>query len=244
MDDNDLKNKTEANDSKNLCMKETKEEGGEAGPRAEGLWLFFLVMVVLIVGALFAGFFLGQLNELKINFSYVALALIGVFFHLANQYRVRRDEEGFIWAEYKYDYYFRALQAIVYVIVISYLVSRGKSELSGEMTMISLLIGMYIRKVEEAFETLGDRFGDTIRGILGSTVQRLTPAERRQKLAELEQRWTALNKNYLSLKSKVEEPERGAVEGLISKAKELILKGKVEAAELKLLDLDFKIKNL
>ena len=93
------------------------------------------------------------------------------------------------------------------------------------------------------FETLGDRFADTIRGILGSTVQRLPPAERRQKLAALEERWTALNKDYLDLKSKIEEPERSEVEELISKAKELILKGKVEAAELKLLNLDFKIKD-
>ena len=74
-------------------------------------------------------------------------------------------------------------------------------------------------------------------------MQRLTPAERRQKLAALEERWTALNKDYLDLKSKIEEPERSEVEELISKAKELILKGKVEAAELKLLNLDFKIKD-
>jgi hypothetical protein len=112
------------------------------------------------------------------------------------------------------------------------------------MALLSLLIGMYIRRVEEAFETLGDRFGDTIKGILGSTVQRLTPAERRQKLADLEERWTAMNRDYISLKAKIGEPQRREIEELISKSKDLILKGKVEAAELKLLDLDFKIKDL
>ena len=230
---------------KNLnTEKNNQGEGSDDRSKAELPWLFFLVMVGLIVGSAVAGFVLGQKSELKINLSYVSLALIGVLFHLANQYRVRRDEEGFDWNEYKFDYYFRALQACIYVIVINHLVSIDPSGLSGEMAIISLFVGMYIRKVEEAFETLGDRFGDMIKGILGSAVQRLTPAERKQKLTELEERWTTLNKGYLALKPKLGEPERREVEEMISKAKDLILKGKVEAAELKLLNLDFKIKDL
>ena len=112
------------------------------------------------------------------------------------------------------------------------------------MATVSLFLGMYIRKVEEAFETLGDRFGDTLRGILGSAVQRLTPAERRQKLAELEERWTVLHNDYLKAKATIEEPKRKEVEELLSKSKELIIKNKVEAAELKILNLDFKIRDL
>ena len=231
---------------KNLKTKKNNQgKGGDDGPKAKLLWLFFLVMVLLIIGAAVVGSFLGQQNELKrVNFSYVSLALIGVLFHLANQYRVRRDEEGFDWNEYQFDYYFRALQACIYVIVIDFVVSKDPSGLSGEMTIISLFVGMYIRRVEEAFETLGDRFGDMIKGILGSTVQRLTPAERKQKLTELEERWTTLNKAYLDLKPKLDEAVRGEVEELISKTKDLILKGKVDAAELKLVHLDFKIKDL
>jgi hypothetical protein len=238
------KDEIAAGDEENLVTKKNKQNGGDARPRAEGLWLFFLVMVVFIVGSVVASVYFKQESTLKINFSYVALALIGVFFHLANQYRVRRDEEGFIWDEYKFDYYFRALQACIYVIIINHLVHEDQLGFSGGMATVSLFVGMYIRKVEEAFETLGDRFGDTLRGILGSAVQRLTPAERRQKIVELEERWTALHNDYLRAKSAIEEPKRKEVEELLSKSKELILKNKVEAAELKVLNLDFKIKDL
>jgi len=222
----------------------SRGEGCNDRQKAALPWIFFLVMVVLIVGSAVAGSFLGQKSELKINLSYVSLALIGVLFHVANQYRVRREEEGFDWNEYRFDYYFRALQACIYVIVINHIVTNDPSGLSGEMAIISLFVGMYIRKVEEAFETLGDRFGDMIKGILGSTVQRLSPAERRQKLTELEERWTTLNKGYLGLKTKLDETDRREVEELISKAKDLILKGKAEAAEIKLLNLDFRVKDL
>jgi hypothetical protein len=224
--------------------KRSQVRGGDGRSKASLLWLFFLVMVVLIIGSAAAGFFLDQQSGLNINLSYVSLALIGVLFHLANQYRLRRDEEGFDWNEYQFDYYFRALQACIYVIVIDFIVSKDQTGLSGEMTVIALFVGMYIRRVEEAFETLGDRFGDMIKGILGSTAQRLTPAERRQKLAELEEQWTTLNQGYLDLKPNLGEEERKKVEDLISKAKDLILKGKAEAAEIKLLHLDFKVKDL
>jgi hypothetical protein len=228
----------------NLVTKKDKQNEGGARPRAEGLWLFFLIMVVFIVGSVVASVYFKQESDLKINFSYLALALIGVFFHLANQYRVRRDEEGFIWDAYKFDYYFRALQACIYVIIINHLVREDQLGFSGGMATVSLFVGMYIRRVEEAFETLGDRFGDTLRGILGSAVQRLTPAERRQKLAELDERWTVLQNDYLKAKATIEEPKRKEIEDLLSKSKELILKSKIEAAELKVLNLNFKIKDL
>jgi hypothetical protein len=244
MDAEGNKGEIAAKGQEHLGTEKTKQNGGNAPPRAGGLWLFFLVMVLFIVGSVVASVYFKQESTLKINFSYLALALIGVFFHLANQYRVRRDEEGFIWNEYKFDYYFRALQACIYVIIINHLVREDQLGFSGGMATVSLFVGMYIRKVEEAFETLGDRFGDTLRGILGSAVQRLTPAERRQKLAELEERWTVLRNDYLKAKATIEEPKRKEVEKLLSKSKELIVKNKIEAAELKVLNLDFKIKDL
>ena len=61
-------------------------------------WVFILIMLILIFGSLVASFLLGQGDELKkIKLPYVALALIGVMFHLANQYRIRREEETFDW---------------------------------------------------------------------------------------------------------------------------------------------------
>jgi hypothetical protein len=225
--------------------KKTERGGGDDRRKAKLLWLFFLIMVVLIISTAVAGSLLGQESDLKrVNLSYVSLALLGVLFHLANQYRVRRDEEGFDWNEYQFDYYFRALQACIYVIVIDFMASKDSTGLTGEMTLISLFVGMYIRRVEEAFETLGDRFGDMIKGILGSTVKRLTPEEHKKKLTELGGQWATLNKSYLALKSKIGEPERKDVEGMFSRTQDLILKNKVEAAERELFNLDFKIKDL
>lgn len=217
-------------------------------------WVMILIMLVFIIGSLVASFLLGQGDELKkIKLPYVALALIGVMFHLANQYRVRRDEESFNWKEYQFDYYFRAFQACIYVIVIDFFMENtdgaartgaNQSGISGNMTIISLLVGMYIRRVEEAFETLGDRFGDMIKGILGSSVQRLTPAERRQKLLEIDTRWIALSNRYTAVKPKLDEQKCKEIEELITKIKDLIMKGKVEPAELKTINLEFKINDL
>jgi len=228
-----------------IDKKKSERGGGDDRRKAKLLWLFFLIMVVLIISTAVAGSLLGQESDLKrVNLSYVSLALLGVLFHLSNQYRVRRDEEGFDWNEYQFDYYFRALQACIYVIVIDFIVSKDSTGLTGEMTLISLFVGMYIRRVEEAFETLGDRFGDMIKGILGSTVKRLTPEERKKNLTELEGQWTTLTKSYIALKSKIGEPDRKDLEEMFSKTKDLILKSKVEAAELKLFNLDFRIKDL
>ena len=63
-------------------------------------------------------------------------------------------------------------------------------------------------------------------------------------VAELDERWRNLTSRYATVKRNLSEQECKEFEGLISKTKDHILKGKVEAAELKLLNLDFKIKDL
>lgn len=156
-----------------------------------------------------------------------------------NQYRKLREQDGFDWEEYRFDYFFRALQAGVYVIIVGTFVDPSNTSM-----VTALFVGMYIRRVEAVFEDLGDRFGDTLRGILGTMVQRLSPTEKRQKRQEIQNQFLTLKKNYEQLKAKLDDPDRQKLENELLKIQTLIQKGKVEAAESKLLSLDFQIKDV
>ena len=178
-------------------------------------------------------------STVTIQLLYVSLALIGVVFHIMSQIRKLREQDGFDWTQYRSDYVFRAFQAAVYVIVIASLVDPAATN----MVLISLFVGMYIQKVEAAFESMGDRFGDMLKGILGTAVQRLSPAEKRKKQDELQKKFIALKKDYEKLKAEIKESDNQKLEREFLNTQNLIQKAKVEAAETKLLSLDFQIKD-
>lgn len=178
-------------------------------------------------------------TKVAIHFIYVSLALIGVVFHLMSQMRKLREQDGFDWIQYRSDYIFRAFQAGVYVIVIANLVDPA----TINMVLISLFVGMYIRKVEASFESMGDRFGEMLKGILGTAVQRLSPTEKRQRQEELQKKYIDLKDDYGKLKGKLDDSDCKKLESEFLKVQTLIQKGKVEAAEAKLLSMDFQIKD-
>lgn len=229
------------NSEKNVPGKDAKENNHKREP---SLWFFVILLFVVV--SLFIGveLYLGQAGKITVNPSYLALGLIGVVFHLMSLYREKREEEGFQWKKYRFDYLFRALQVCVYIIVIDNLLQEDNSKLSGNMALISLLVGMFIRKVEEAFENLGERLGDMLKGFLGPFVQQLTPSERRKKTEELQNQFLALKKAYGKLKGKLPEASRKDLEERLMKCKELIQRGKLDSAEIKLLDTDFRMKDL
>lgn len=201
---------------------------------------FYGFMVALLVVA----YFLRKADpnsQIEIHPTYISFALIGVVFHLMSQYRKLREKDGFDWGEYWFDYLFRAFQACVYVVVIENLV-KPNGELN--MALLSLFVGMYIRRVEAAFEDMGDRFGDMLKGILGTSVQRLSPVERRKRLQELQNQLIELKKIYQPLKPEIDDSEQGRLDGEFSKALSFIQKDRIEAAETSLLHLDFAIKDL
>lgn len=218
-----------------------KGENNKENANGEIPILFFIILVGIVVALIGIDFYRGQRDMLNINASYIALALIGVVFHLVKQFRIRRDQGGFSWHKYKYDYIFRAFQAVIYIVIIDNTVSKNNTEFAGQMALIALFVGMYIRKVEEAFENLGDRFRDTLRGILGATATRLTPAEKRTKLVNLRNQLNALSKKYDHIKQKVEEGKRKEIGDKIMKANDFIQKGNINSAEKILIDLNLQI---
>lgn len=118
--------------------------------------LYFLFILIFVGVLIWLDFQIREKPAVSINFSYLAFALIGVVFHLMTQFRVHRDQGGFDWADYWFDYSFRAFQACVYIIVIENLVDEKAGTLDANMALIVLFVGMYIRKVEEAFENMGE----------------------------------------------------------------------------------------
>jgi len=225
------------------------EQGGEITNRkhqfpASRFMIFLLVtsFTIIVIEKVIPGITTVTItvaeDTVEFYFIYVAFAWIGVAFHLMTQYRKMRDQDGFDWKQYRSDYSFRALQAAVYVMVIGSLVDQSATSM-----VTALFVGMYIRRVEAVFEDVGDRFGDTLRGMLGTTVQRLSPAENRLKRQELQKRFLALKKDYEKLKAKLEVSDRQKLGNELLKTQTLIQKGKVEPAESKLLSLDFQIKD-
>jgi len=220
---------------------------GSAGRvNVAGKALIFMIIIVVIL-VILSYKCEGGLGDVEITPGYLILALVGVIFHIASKHRQVRDAERFSWNEYGADYLFRAFQACVYVVLIQNLVGSngsGGSGVSWNMSLIALFVGMYIRKVEKAFESLGDRFGDMLSGILGTAVQRLSPAERRKKLEELQQQFLDLKNKYSAKKADLEEMDQQELDAKFLKVKELIQKAKIDAAEIELLNLEFRLKEL
>ncbi len=232
---------TEAGGSKGPEAEPGKGDPGlGGGKQAAGMGLIFAVLFVVLLVAL-SYWLRGGLGEVEVHPEYLILALVGVVFHIASKIREVRDEEAFNWKEYGPDYLFRAFQACVYVVLIQNLVG---SDAPWNMALIALFVGMYIRKVEKAFGSLGDRFGDMLAGVLGTAVQRLSPAERRKKLEELQKQLLDLKDKYSAKKTELKQVDQQNLDAQFLKIKELLQKGKIDAVEMKLLDLEFRLKEL
>ena len=213
--------------------------------------LFSIILLLIIVLLFWVGH---DTSKVQLNYTYIALALVGVIFHLISRFRKLREQgELFKWKEYGFDYFFRAFQASVYVTVIDNLLNSATTtggsgiitgNLNGNMVLISLFVGMYIRRVEEAFENMGDRFGDMLKGLLGTYVQRISPAERRRRLEDLKKQFIDLKERYQGIKAKLSKGVSKELEERLAKTKEQIQKGKIDTAEINLLDLDFRIRDL
>lgn len=204
---------------------------------------FTCILIIIIILLFWAD--LNNTSNIQIKYSYIALALVGVIFHLMSRFRkLREQEERFEWKEYGFDYFFRAFQAAVYVTVIDNLINSGTTIANSEMVLMSLFVGMYIRKVEEAFENMGDRFGDMLKGILGAYVQRISPEERRSQLVDLGKQFMDLKVSYQGIKAKLPEEVSKELEKHLKKIKEQIQKRKFDVAEMNILDLDFRIRDL
>lgn len=222
------------------------ENGPAVQKRIAGKVLIVLVLFAVLL--VIISYRLGNgLGDLKVDRGYLILALIGVIFHIASKHREMRDVGGFSWQEYGADYLFRAFQACVYVVLIQNLVSSGGQGSSGvtwNMSLIALFVGMYIRKVEKTFESLGDRFGDMLSGILGTAVQQLSPAERRKRLEDLQRQFLDLKNKYSEKKAGLGQAVRPELDAQFLKIKELLLKGKLDAVEMEILNLEFRLKEL
>ena len=239
----------EGKQSNNEKIKEDLDNTESNGIRF--ILLFSIILLLIIILLFLAGH---DTSRVQLNYSYIALALLGVIFHLMNRFRkLREREELFKWKEYGFDYFFRAFQAAVYVTVIDNLLNSATTtggsgnvtgNFSGNMVLISLFVGMYIRKVEEAFENMGDRFGDMLKGLLGTYVQRISPAERRRRLEDLKKQFIALKERYQGIKANLPKEVSKELEERLVKTKEQIQKRKIDTAEINLFDLDFRIRDL
>lgn len=181
-------------------------------------------------------------DEFSFNPCYIFLALIGVIFHMMSKYREKRDLEGFDIKMYGLDYAFRAFQACVFIIII-YNLTKNDENFNGQMALFSLLVGMYIQKVESAFDSLGERFGEMLKGILGTSIERVSPDERKILLEDIMGRFQELKNNYNDLRDSLEENETKSLEKDILSIKELIDKGKISTADFKLLSTEFWLKD-
>ena len=246
---NDMDADQESKRSNNEKSKEDLDNSERNGIRF--ILLFSIILLLIIILLFRAGH---TTSRVQLNYSYIALALVGVIFHLMSRFRkLREREEPFKWKEYGFDYLFRAFQAAVYVIVIDNLINSatttdGRANVTGNvsenMVLISLFVGMYIRKVEEAFENMGDRFGDMLKGVLGTYVQRISPAEQRRRLEDLRKQFIDLKERYQGIKTKLSKEVSKELEERLVKIKEQIQKRKIDTVEINLLDLDFRITDL
>jgi hypothetical protein len=178
------------------------EKSGDKSKRQEICkWIFIFVSLVLAVAAIAALLYMGDIQSsrdlIKINLSYVFLGIVGVLFHLMSKYRELRDLDLFDLNRYILDYGFRIIQVFIYIIVLDNLLNNGEGGLRTDMVLISLFTGMFITRVEKSFESLGDRFGDMLKGLLGVSMDRLSPEERielrkefKSELDEIKERLT------------------------------------------------------
>ena len=102
-----------AQEGKRNNDEKTKEDPDNTGGNGIRFILLFSIILILIIVFLF---WIGRdTSKVHLNYTYIALALVGVIFHLISRFRKLKEQgEVFKWKEYGFDYFFRAFQASVY----------------------------------------------------------------------------------------------------------------------------------
>lgn len=205
-----------------------------------------LAFLFLIAGASAAGIYLYQqnnptANEFKFHPPLYLFAVLGVVFHIASKYREVRDDGAFSFGKYWFDHVFRTFQACLYVLIIDNW--ENNSGVTINMVVVALLMGMYIRKVEVAFESLGDRLGDMLKSVLGQSSQQMSAEERAERAKALKTELEVLQQRFLAQESPPGQiPED--VRQDFQTALDNILKGCPGEAEKTMLGLGFRLKKL
>jgi len=153
---------------------------------------FMMLIVAICVTALFI-IHNSKYKDIEIKFhgSLFLFAILGVVFHMAVKYREVRETGTFSPESYWFDHLFRAFQACLYVFIIDNW-GGAQDTIHIEMAVVALLVGMYIRKVEVAFESLGDRIGEMIKALIGASSQQVSAERRKKRIGDLASRLDAL----------------------------------------------------
>ncbi|HHS13524.1 MAG TPA: hypothetical protein ENN03_07115 [bacterium] len=219
------------------------EKSGDKSKRQEICkWIFISVSLVLAVGAIAVLLYMGdiqsQRNLITINLSYVFLGIAGVLFHLMSKYRELRDLDLFELNRHILDYGFRIVQVFIYIIVLDNLLNNGEGGLKTDMVLISLFTGMFITKVEKSFESLGDRFGDMLKGMLGVSVERLSPGERIELRKQFRSELDEIRKKLaMETGRSVSGFDRTEIQKKFDLALSLLKKDKLEAIQALLIEM-------
>ena len=113
------------------------------------------------------------------------------------------------------------------------------------MALISLFVGMYIRKVEVAFESMGQRFGDMLSGILGVSMDKLNPQQQDSRRKELKDRFFGLADRLDKLSaSPVAAESMGEAMACRERARKLYLDNRLEALDMELFDLEIQVRRI
>lgn len=215
---------------------------GESCDRSNHAWS--LVFLFLIAGGSAGGLYVYHLHypaeiDFKFHLPLFLFAILGVVFHIAAKYREMREEGGFSFGKYWFDHAFRTFQACLYVLIIDNW--ENNSGLTTNMAVVALLMGMYVRKVEVAFESLGDRIGDMLKSVLGQTSQQMSAEERSERAKALRADLDNLQQRFLAqagAPGQISEDARRDFRAAL----DFIHKGCPDEAEKTLLELGFRLK--
>jgi hypothetical protein len=187
--------------------------------------VFFLSLLLIAVVFIFflsddaCMFILSKNVQLTISFPYVGLALAGVLYHLMHKYREYRDTTGFKWDKYKFDYVLRAFEAPLFVIIIENGFNPDNNGLeSFGLGLLALFVGMYVRKVEEAFDKFGARFGSMVHGLLG-TGGPISPEEQ----SRIADRFHELRRRYDEVEDRLDQEDRKEIVSFLAQGKEAMI---------------------
>jgi len=214
--------------------------------------VFNIVIILLLLVASFYLYFskdgIANINFRKIidsiNYECLIFSSLGVIFHLMSKYRELRDTGNFDLKKYGFDYIFSIIQAAIYVILINAIINNDKSSsdtIPYQLYIISLLVGMYISKLESSFDDFGNRFSDTIKGLLGSSLPNLTEAEKKKNIEELFSRLKDLKITYNSYSNKMDQAVKKIIEDKFELSLNLIKTEKYSDAQLLIYEIEYNL---
>jgi hypothetical protein len=115
------------------------------------------------------------------------------------------------------------------------------SDFSYKFAVLSLFIGMYIRRVEEAFVSFGDTFGNSISSILGTRITKLLPDEKRLRTKKLHSEFLDIKAALEELTPRPDEEWREAFEDDLISVHDQLNEGRLDAASSLLLKLELRL---